>query len=46
MEKCGRRLIDLSFEPIVSSQAQADPMLKSETDKWSRMGKAVGLTIK
>jgi hypothetical protein len=41
-----KRLIDLGFEPIVGSQAQADAMFKAETDKWGKMVKALGLSIK
>jgi tripartite-type tricarboxylate transporter receptor subunit TctC len=41
-----KRLIDLGFEPIVGSQAQADAMFNAETDKWGKMVKALGLSIK
>jgi tripartite-type tricarboxylate transporter receptor subunit TctC len=41
-----KRLVDLGFEPIVGSQQQADAMFKAEVDKWGKMVRALGLSIK
>jgi tripartite-type tricarboxylate transporter receptor subunit TctC len=41
-----KELIDLGFDPIVGSQAQADAMFNAEIDKWGKMVKALGLSIK
>ncbi|MGH6670965.1 MAG: Bug family tripartite tricarboxylate transporter substrate binding protein [Xanthobacteraceae bacterium] len=41
-----KRLIAIGFEPIVKSQPQADAMFNSEVDKWGKMVKALGLSIK
>jgi tripartite-type tricarboxylate transporter receptor subunit TctC len=41
-----KRLIDLGFDPIVASQPQADALFNSEIDKWGKMVKALGLSIK
>jgi tripartite-type tricarboxylate transporter receptor subunit TctC len=41
-----KRLIDIGFEPIAQSQAQADAMFNAEIDKWGKMVKALGLSIK
>ena len=41
-----KRLIAIGFEPIVKSQPQADAMFNSEIDKWGKMVKALGLSIK
>jgi len=40
------RLIELGFEPIVGTQAEADAMFSAEVDKWGKMVKALGLSIK
>ena len=40
------KLIGLGFEPIEQSQAQADAMFNAEVDKWGKMVKALGLSIK
>jgi tripartite-type tricarboxylate transporter receptor subunit TctC len=41
-----KELIDLGFDPIVGSQAQADAMFNAEIDKWGKMVMALGLSIK
>jgi tripartite-type tricarboxylate transporter receptor subunit TctC len=41
-----KRLIDFGFEPIVGSQAEADALFNAEVDKWGKMVKALGLSIK
>jgi tripartite-type tricarboxylate transporter receptor subunit TctC len=41
-----KRLIAFGFEPIVKTQPQADAMFNSEVDKWGKMVKALGLSIK
>ena len=41
-----KRLIDFGFEPIVDSQPQAEAMFNAEVDKWGKMVKALGLSIK
>jgi tripartite-type tricarboxylate transporter receptor subunit TctC len=41
-----KRLIDLGFEPMVGSQAQANATFNAEIDKWGKMVKALGLSIK
>jgi tripartite-type tricarboxylate transporter receptor subunit TctC len=41
-----KRLIDFGFEPIVGSQADADALFNAEVDKWGKMVKALGLSIK
>jgi len=41
-----KRLVDLGFDPIVASQPQADALFNSEIDKWGKMVKALGLSIK
>ena len=40
------KLVGLGFEPIEQSQAQADTMFNSEIDKWGKMVKALGLSVK
>jgi tripartite-type tricarboxylate transporter receptor subunit TctC len=41
-----KRLIDLGFDPIVSSQQDADVLFNAEIDKWGKMVNALGLSIK
>ena len=41
-----KKLVDLGFDPIVSSQQQADALFKSEIDKWGKMVKTLGLSVK
>mgnify|MGYP001227085618 CR=1 FL=1 len=41
-----KRLIAIGFDPIVGSQAQADAMFNAEVEKWGKMVKALGLSIK
>jgi tripartite-type tricarboxylate transporter receptor subunit TctC len=41
-----KRLIDFGFDPIVGTQPQADAMFNTEIDKWGKMVKALGLSIK
>ena len=41
-----KRLTDLGFDPITGSQPQADAMFNAEVDKWGKMVKALGLSIK
>jgi tripartite-type tricarboxylate transporter receptor subunit TctC len=41
-----KRLIGIGFEPITGSQPQADAMFTSEVQKWGKMVKALGLSIK
>jgi tripartite-type tricarboxylate transporter receptor subunit TctC len=41
-----KRLIDLGFDPIVSSQQEADALFRSEIDKWGKMVKTLGLSVK
>lgn len=41
-----KRLIDIGFEPITGTQAEADAMFNAEVDKWGKMVKALGLSIK
>jgi tripartite-type tricarboxylate transporter receptor subunit TctC len=41
-----KKLIDLGFEPIVSSQPEAEALFNSEIDKWGKMVKALGLSVK
>jgi tripartite-type tricarboxylate transporter receptor subunit TctC len=41
-----KRLVDLGFDPIVASQQQADALFNAEIDKWGKMVKALGLSIK
>ena len=40
------KLIGLGFEPIVDSQPQSDAMFNAEIDKWGKMVKALGLSVK
>ncbi len=40
------KLIGLGFEPMEQSQAQADTTFNDEIDKWGKMVKALGLSIK
>jgi len=41
-----KRLVDIGFDPIVGSQAEADAMFDAEVAKWGKMVKALGLSIK
>jgi tripartite-type tricarboxylate transporter receptor subunit TctC len=41
-----KRLIDIGFDPIVGTQPQAEAMFNAEVDKWGKMVKALGLSIK
>jgi tripartite-type tricarboxylate transporter receptor subunit TctC len=41
-----KKLIDLGFDPIVSSQPEAEALFNSEIDKWGQMVKALGLSVK
>jgi tripartite-type tricarboxylate transporter receptor subunit TctC len=41
-----KKLVDLGFEPIVSSQPEAEALFNSEIDKWGKMVKALGLSVK
>jgi tripartite-type tricarboxylate transporter receptor subunit TctC len=41
-----RRLIAIGFNPIVGTQPQADAMFNAEVDKWGKMVKALGRSIK
>jgi tripartite-type tricarboxylate transporter receptor subunit TctC len=41
-----QRLIDVGFDPIVGTQTKADAMFNAEVDKWGKMVKALGLSIK
>ncbi len=41
-----KRLIGLGFDPITDSQPQADALFNSEVQKWGKMVKALGLSIK
>ncbi len=40
------KLVGLGFDPIEQSQAEADTMFNAETDKWGKMVKALGLSVK
>jgi tripartite-type tricarboxylate transporter receptor subunit TctC len=40
------RLTAIGFDPIVESPAQADAMFNAEVEKWGKMVKALGLSIK
>jgi tripartite-type tricarboxylate transporter receptor subunit TctC len=40
------RLTAIGFDPIVGSQAQADAMFNAEVEKWGKMVKALGPSIK
>jgi len=41
-----QRLIDVGFDPIVGTQTEADAMFNAEIDKWGKMVKSLGLSIK
>ena len=41
-----KKLVDLGFDPIVSSQPEAEALFNTEIDKWGKMVKALGLTVK
>ena len=41
-----KKLVDLGFDPIVSSQQEADALFRSEIDKWGKMVKTLGLSVK
>ncbi len=41
-----QRLIDVGFDPIVGAQTEANAMFNAEVDKWGKMVKALGLSIK
>jgi tripartite-type tricarboxylate transporter receptor subunit TctC len=41
-----KKLVDLGFDPIVSSQPEAEALFNSEIDKWGQMVKALGLSVK
>ena len=41
-----KKLADMGFDPITGAAADADTMFKSEVDKWGKMVKALGLSIK
>ena len=41
-----KRLIGIGFDPIVGTQAEANTMFNAEIDKWGKMVKALGLSIK
>ena len=40
------KLVGLGFEPIVDSQPKSDAMFNAEIDKWGKMVKALGLSVK
>jgi tripartite-type tricarboxylate transporter receptor subunit TctC len=41
-----KRLVAIGFDPITGSQPEADAMFGAEVDKWGKMVKALGLSIK
>ena len=41
-----KKLIDLGFDPIVSSQPEAEALFNAEIDKWGKMVKTLGLSVK
>jgi tripartite-type tricarboxylate transporter receptor subunit TctC len=41
-----KKLVDLGFDPIAGSQQDADTYFKSEIDKWGKMVKTLGLSVK
>lgn len=41
-----KKLVDLGFDPIVSSQPEAEALFNTEIDKWGKMVKALGLSVK
>ena len=41
-----KKLVDLGFDPIIGSQQEADALFKSEIDKWGKMVKTLGLSVK
>jgi len=41
-----KKLVDFGFDPIVSSQPEADAYFRSEIDKWGKMVKTLGLSVK
>jgi tripartite-type tricarboxylate transporter receptor subunit TctC len=41
-----KKLVDFGFDPIVSSQQEADTYFRSEIDKWGKMVKTLGLSVK
>lgn len=40
------KLKSIGFDPITGTPAQADALFKAEVDKWGKMVKAIGLTVK
>jgi tripartite-type tricarboxylate transporter receptor subunit TctC len=41
-----KKLVDLGFDPIIGSQQESDALFKSEIDKWGKMVKTLGLSVK
>lgn len=41
-----KRLVEIGFDPIVGSQQEADAMFNAEVEKWGKMVKALGLSIR
>jgi tripartite-type tricarboxylate transporter receptor subunit TctC len=40
------KLTAIGFDPIVGTPAQADSLFKAEVDKWGKMVKALGISVK
>ncbi|MDO9413191.1 MAG: tripartite tricarboxylate transporter substrate binding protein [Pseudolabrys sp.] len=40
------KLTAIGFDPIIGTPSEADAMFKAETDKWGKMVKALGVTVK
>lgn len=40
------KLTAIGFDPITGTPAQADSMLKAEVEKWGKMVKALGISVK
>jgi tripartite-type tricarboxylate transporter receptor subunit TctC len=41
-----KKLTDMGFDPITGAATEADAMFNAELDKWGKMVKALGLSIK